>query len=129
MFGFAPCRFSTTIRYAVWDGTDSHWVTAMADLAPATVHFDGGPHDGTGESDGDERVNANMLARMTCFASRNGEKIPAGVPGILSDYGMEQARQQQIGIPLHSYRAIRAEHIDGRLHIFCEYQGVICERE
>lgn len=90
---------------------------------PTTVHFDGGPHDGIGESDGDAEVNANMLARMTCFASRNGEKIPAGVPGFPSDYGM--ARQEQVGMPLHSYRAVRAEHIDGRLHIFCEYEGVI----
>ena len=92
-------------------------------VEPATVHFSGGPFDGLGESDGDEDVLANATARLVSISTDGGERLPwsvkcvaeAGIPSI--DPGT------YVQLPSHRYRAQRSEHINGRLHIYCEYLG------
>ena len=93
-------------------------------IEPATVHFNGGPIDGTGESDRDEDVAENWAACTVCVETRNGERIPHSMKRGVSEVGLEALLD---GIdenpPLHGYRAVTAERIDGRLHIYCQYEG------
>ena len=89
-------------------------------VEPATVHFKGGPLDGTGRSDGDDRDLADATARLVCISTKNGERIPWAVKSVA---GTAPDPMQPVITPPHRYVAARSDYVEGRLHIFCEYDG------
>jgi hypothetical protein len=87
-------------------------------IEPAIVHFNGGPLDGIGTTDGDDQDLKNATARLVCISTKNGERIPWAVKG-LTGTGPRSTRYAESLPP--RYRADRSEYIDGRLHIYCSY--------
>lgn len=89
-------------------------------IEPATVHFNGGPLDGIGTTDGDDQDLTNATARLVCISTKNGERIPWAVKGVI-EAGQQSTLYGELQPP--RYCAERSEYIDGRLHIYCEYDG------
>lgn len=89
-------------------------------IEPATVHFKGGPLDGIGKTDGDDQDFANATARLVCISTRNGERIPWAVKGLTRPV-RESFRHGEPPAP--RYVAAKSDYVDGRLHIYCEYDG------
>ena len=89
-------------------------------IEPAIVHFKGGPLDGIGKSDGHDQDLANATARLVCISTNNGERIPWAVKGVT---GGVRGGIPNVDPQPPRYIAVRSEYVDGRLHIYCEFDG------
>lgn len=94
-------------------------------IEPATVHFNGGPFHGTGVTDGDPHVPANATARLVCISTDNGQRIPWAVKSLSQEDRWSMHRGADVPPASHRYRVERSEYLDGRLHIYCEYDGIV----